>query len=158
MKRFHFTLEALHILRKRQEQVALEIYGQAVTARQRTIDHLRDAWRRCEEAWALSRERTATGAPAAHLAQLRDYCQAMDELKKRCESALEQAQRVVDTRWKELMVARQAREAVEKFLQRQRDRHNRAALREEQKALDDMAGRRLPLATPKTLNLETEWS
>lgn len=139
MKKFRFSLQAVLTVRQRQEQTALESFSRAVAARQQAVERLNESQRACREAWELSRVRTAAGAPAIHLAQLHDYCQNMEEFQKECVRAVAAAQVVVDQKWEKLVAARQAREAVDKFLERQRERYDRELQREEQKMFDDVS-------------------
>lgn len=158
MKRFRFTLQALLTVRQRQEQTALESYAAALADRQRALDRLRDAQRQCEEAWGLSRQRITAGAPAAHLAQLEEFCEAVEDLRRFCLAAVEETQRVVDARLQKLLAARQAREAVDKFREHQRERYDRELTRAEQKTLDELAQHRAPLAALQLLNSEGRWN
>jgi flagellar export protein FliJ len=139
MRKFRFSLQAVLTVRQRQEQIALEHFSRAIAARQLATDRLNEAKRECQAAWALSRARTAAGAPAMHLAQLHDYCHGMEEFQKDCERAVAASQAVVDQKWEKLVTARQAREAVDKFLERQRERYDRELQREEQKMFDDVS-------------------
>ena len=139
MKKFRFSLQAVLTVRQRQEQTALEHFSKAIATRQLATDRLNEAKRECQGAWALSRARTAAGASAIHLVQLHDYCQNMEELQKECQRAVVAAQAVVDQKWEKLVTARQAREAVDKFLERQRERYDRELQREEQKMFDDVS-------------------
>ena len=61
------------------------------------------------------------------------------DFQKECERAVAAAQAVVDQKWEKLVAARQAREAVDKFLERQRERYDRELQREEQKMFDDVS-------------------
>jgi len=142
MKRFQFSLQALLTVRRRQEQIALEQFAQAAAARQEAADRLNAVKQECETAWALGRERLGAGAPASQLAQLQDYCRVLEQLRKTCERAVKDAQRAVDLKWEKLLAARQAREAVDKFLERQRQRYDRELQQEEQKMLDDIVNQR----------------
>ena len=45
-----------------------------------------------------------------------------------------------------MLLARQQREAVEKFLLRQRERYDRQIRDEERKLIDDLVNRRLPIS------------
>jgi len=139
MKKFRFSLQAVLTLRQRQEQMALECFARAVAVRQHAMERLNEAQRACREAWELSRVRSAAGAPAVHLAQLHDYCQNMEEFQKECEHVVAVAQAEVDRKWEKLVTAQQAREAVDKFLERQRERYDRELQREEQKMFDDIS-------------------
>lgn len=144
MKRFRFTLEALQRLRQRQESHALQQYGQAVAAQQEAVRRLEEVQSDCESSWAVCREHLANNAPPAYIAQLESYCRWIEQCKRICEQAIEQADRVCKQRWLRLQLARQAREAVDKFLLRQRRRYDRELMGEERKLLDDMANRRMP--------------
>jgi flagellar export protein FliJ len=141
MNRFRFSLEAVRTLRLRNEQEALQHYASALRGRQSALAALNDAQRDCEAAWELRRERTREGAPAAHLAQVQDYCVAMEAYKKQCEDALAAAMRVVEQKLEKLHKDRQAREVVDKLCERQRERHEREMQRENQKRMDDLAQR-----------------
>jgi flagellar FliJ protein len=154
VKTFHFNLQALQTLRQRQEQKALEQYGQAVSARQSAFEKFEAVRKHCEASWALCREQITHGATAAQLAQAEAYCFSVEEQKKQCEAAVNQAQTVVDERWQTLLAARQQREAVDKYREHQFERYERELLREEQKLLDDVASRRAPVATWRFNSLE----
>ncbi len=145
MKGYRFTLQALLTLRARQEQAAQEIYAQALAVRHQAVIRLQEAQHECQAAQLLSRERTATGAPAAQLAQIGEYCRAMDERRERCTETLDQAQLVATQRLEKLIAARRAREVVDKFQKRQREKYDRELTREEQKLLDELATQRAPL-------------
>ena len=151
MKRFRFSLHALHTLRQRQEQHALRQFGLALTARALAAHDLEEARHRCEAGWQASRQCMKAGLTASQLARLGAYCQVMEELRRQSESTLHRAQRTVDEKWEKLVTVRQQREAVDKYYQRQRSAYERQLSREEQKALDDMAHQRwVPTATWKT--------
>ena len=139
MKKFRFSLQAVLTLRQRQEQMALECFARAAAARQQAMERLNEAQRACREAWELSRLRGASGVSVVHLAQLHDYCLNMEEFQKECECAVAAAQVEVDRKWEKLVTAQQAREAVDKFLERQRERYDRELQREEQKMFDDVS-------------------
>lgn len=142
MKKFHFTLQALQTLRERQEKSALELYAQAVTARQLALENLESVMRHCEESWSFCRAEMARGAEAAQIARMEAYCRTVEEQRARCAAEAQAAQRVMDQRWQKLVLARRDREAVERYRDHQHARYERELQRDEQKALDDLAGRR----------------
>jgi len=139
VKRFRFTLQALLIVLEQKEQAALVAYAKTLADQRKALDQLHDAQQLCEEAFRLGRERAASGAPAAHLAQVREYVRAMKEFEQRRLEEFERTERAVDSALAKLLRARQSREAVQKLQQSQRERHNYASRREEQKTLDDLA-------------------
>lgn len=145
MKPFKFTLEAVRTLRTRQEKNALEQYGRAVQTREQAMSFL---WKAREELEKIFRERRqAEGAAAASLAQLEKWSAEMAAREKECLQNVQLASLRVETTWQALIAARQEREIVEKYLDRQRERYDRALDREEQKILDELAGRQSALNT-----------
>jgi len=142
MKPFRFTLEALHTLRQRQEQLALESYGKALEVRRAASARLQTVQAQLTGEWRWWQERFTQGVTAVEIAQGRDYCNLLEQRRRECKAEVDAAQQQVDRTWEALVVARQQREAVEKYHQRQRQRYDRELHREEQKILDEMAGRR----------------
>lgn len=149
MKPFKFTLEAVRTLRSRQEKNALEQYGKAVQAREQTLAFL---WKTRAEMEKIFQERLdlSDGAPASTLAHIEKWTGEVAAREKECLQNVQLASLRVETTWQNLMIARQEREIVEKYLDRQRERYDRALDREEQKTLDELASRQgaLPALTP----------
>ena len=139
MKRFRFTLQALMTVLEQREQTALMAYARALADRRKAFDRWLDAQRLCEEGFRLGRERAVAGAPAAHLAQLQEYCRSVKEYEGLRLEEVRRADRAVDTALARFLGARQSREAVQRVQQAQRERYDRALRREEQKVLDDLA-------------------
>lgn len=146
MKAFKFTLEAVRTLRTRQEKNALEQYGKAVQAREQATDLL---WKVRGELEQIFVERRAQmdGTVAANLAKLEQWSGEVASREKACLQTVQLAAQRVETTWQVLLVARQEREIVEKYLGQQRDRYDRALDREEQKSLDELANRPSAFAT-----------
>ncbi len=140
MKPFQFTLEAVRTLRIRQEKNALERYGQIVQAREQAVAFL---WKTRAELETIfhGRLRLAEGAPASDLAQLERWTGEVAARERECLQNIQLIALRVEDAWQDLLKARQEREIVEKFLDRQRERYDRTLDREEQKALDELAGR-----------------
>ena len=152
MKRFRFSLQSVLTLRQRREQTALEDYGRAISARQQAVEALRVARVEWETVCRVRTTLLASNAVAGDLAQAQAYCRAMEETVARCELEVLRAQREVEQCWQKLLEARRAREVVDKYGQRQRESYDRALQREEQKALDEMAQRRLGNGAAGLLN------
>ena len=151
MKRFRFSLHAARTLRQLKEQRALKQFGLAIAARAHAARNLEEVRSHCNAGWQASRQSMKAGVTAAQLADLGAYCRTMEELQRLAENAWRRTQRTVDERWEKLLTARQQREAVDKYYQRQRGAYERHLTREEQKALDDMANQRsAPTAAWKT--------
>jgi flagellar export protein FliJ len=153
MKPFRFSLEAVRIVRQRLEQTTLEQYAQALQSQQRARTQLQMAEQELEAGWSQSRNQLEAGAPAAQLAQTQAYCRFLELRVRECQKVLETAQNSVHLHWQKLIVARQQREVVDRYYQKQRLRYQREFQRQEQKVLDDMANRCGNSATVGKLDL-----
>ena len=145
MKPFRFTLEAVAIVRTRNENEALAAYARALLCRQRALDQVDAIRRELEAAWARARRDLAAGCPAAKMAQGCRHTQALEDEQVRLTDALQQAERAVNQMLQRMLAARQQREVVDKLRGHQRARHERDVARETQKILDELA---LRAATP----------
>ena len=154
MKAFKFTLEAVRTLRTRQEKNALEQYGKAVKTREQAVALL---WKAREELGKIFQERMnlSEGAAASDLAQLERWTGEVATRERECLQNVQLASMRVEDAWQDLLKARQEREIVEKFLDRQRERYDRALDREEQKSLDELASRQ---AVPAALAPAVVWN
>lgn len=158
MKPFRFTLEVLRTLRRRQEQLALEAYAQSVRLRQQASQRLEHARELCEAAWRESQAQLAQGVTAAELTQAQEHAQ---QLERRCREAAQgllQAEQKTQHCWEGLVAARRQVEIVEACFEKQRLRYQQACQREEQKFLDELAGRRQSRPHQANAPLEPAWN
>ena len=139
MKRFRFTLAALRTWRERLEQVALDHYGQALQREAQAQERLRSLDRERELVWAQRRNQIVAGAPVDQILRLHSYSQALETQRQDAALAATNASRHTQQQLQEFLAARKQREVVDRFQDRQLTRHQRAADREEQKALDELA-------------------
>jgi flagellar FliJ protein len=142
MKRFEFKLQAVLTLRQRAEQIALEVYSRALQHRQAMAAQLTDAEMELSEARRLWLNELADGCPAVRAAQLLAFCRQLEERKRQCEQTLHLADVELHQASQRMLLARQEREAVEKLMTRQRERHDREASEAERRSIDDLAGHR----------------
>lgn len=142
MKAFHFTLEAVRTLRQRHEQKALEVYAQTLLARQRAMEKLDIVQRELDKNTAAMTASLKAGCPAVEISQINDYQRALTQTRDHCAKLLGEAERQVNTAHQAMIAARQQREIVDKFFDKQKARHQRDVAHAEQKVLDDLAGRR----------------
>ena len=150
MKPFSFSLQAVRILRHRQEQEALERYAKAVRARQEMIQQLNRIQEKLEAGWAEWKERFSKALSALQLKQLQAYSGLNAKRKEDCAEQLRAAQRGVKLAWQQLLSARQALEAVDHHYENEHRRYEQELYREEQKLLDEMAPRRAWAALSET--------
>jgi flagellar protein FliJ len=143
MKSFRFTLEAVRILRQRQEQEAMENCARALVARQQAADLLEAIDQRIGREDEQTRRLLARGCPAAEAAQAQDHHAWLAKKRRESVAALEQAERRLQAASQAMLVARQQREMVDVFREKQQAVHQRLEWREEQKILDEFAMRRV---------------
>src|SRR5579871_163229 len=120
----------------------MEQYAQALAFRQQAVDRLEAAQRELNAGWNDLRDRLARGCTAMEAAQANDYHRSVVKRRDECTLALGNAERRVNSALQAMLAARQQRELVDKFFAKQKERHNRELTRQEQKMLDDLAGRR----------------
>jgi flagellar export protein FliJ len=143
MKAFRFTLEAVRTLRQRQEQEALETYARALLARQQVLDLLADMDQHIVRDFVQMRQLLAGRCTAARAAQAQNFHASLEKKRDDCVAALGQAERRVNAASQAMLAARQQREMVDVYREKQHAVHQRLGLREEQKILDEFAIRRV---------------
>ncbi|MGH9592816.1 MAG: flagellar export protein FliJ [Bryobacteraceae bacterium] len=142
MKAFRFTLEAVQTLRKRQEHQATELYVRSMLARQQAADLVESVR---EQILINQREMNrllSAGCTASAAFQASTYQCALEKRLDERILALSQAERRVNAAFQAMLSARRQTKIVEKYRQKQLAHHQRNALREDQKLLDDLASRR----------------
>ena len=141
MKRFRFSLQAVRVLREREERSAREYFAHAVRARQNastaleTCESELDAGRR--ELLALQ----TNGASIAAIRQALAHCGEREQQVAQRRKTLGLAEKQATEAWNKLLEARQQLDVVDKFHARRREDYDRELRREEQKQLDEMSGR-----------------
>jgi flagellar export protein FliJ len=143
MKTFRFTLEAVRTVRQRRENEALEIYARALLARQQVLDMLEAITQRIGEDFAQMRRLLTGGCTAEQAAQAQKYHASLEKMRDDCVATLGQAELRVNASSQAMLTARQQREIVDVYREKQQAVHQRAASREEQKTLDEFATRRV---------------
>lgn len=142
MKTFRFTLEAVRTVRQRQENAALEQYARALVARQQAFDALDTIEEQITRDNTQWQELLAAGCNAAQAAQAQQYHRSLEKRLEESILALNAAERRVNAASNTMLAARQQREIVDVYREKQLARHQRLTMREEQKNLDEFAGRR----------------
>lgn len=148
MKAFHFSLEAVRTLRQRQENDALEQYARALMVRQQALTALEAIRERIQANWVEIRRLLAGPWIGSQASQLQDYHCALDRRQQECVAALRVAERGVQAASHAMLQARQQREIVDTYRDKQLASHQRLAVREEQKMIDEFSGRRNPVLQP----------
>jgi flagellar export protein FliJ len=142
MKAFRFTLEAVQVLRHRQEQQTMENYVRALLSRQQVLDRLETARERIRLNQQEINRLLAAACAAAQLAQASHYARVLERQQADQVTALALAERRVQAAFQSMLSARQRRKMVENLHAKQLASHQRAEWREEQKLTDDLASRR----------------
>ena len=128
-------------MRQRKENEALEEYARALAARQQIVSLLEIMDARIHADWAHIRGLLADGCNAAHATQAHSFHRSLEAKRDDCVAALGQAERRVQLASQAMLAAHQQREIVDIFREKQYACHQRLEAREEQKVLDEFAGR-----------------
>ena len=158
MKRFEFRLQAVLTLRQRVEQKALERYARAIECRQAAAERFAQAERELSEARRQWLNAMADGCPAAHAAQTLGFCHSIEKRCEHCAQSLHLADIELNQASQQMLLARQQREVVERFLGRQRGEYDRLLRAEERKLIDDLVGRRPPMSLSGRSSIESSWN
>lgn len=142
MKRFRFTLQALLVVRQREENAALERYAATLAAQRRAAEALESAEGTLATAAAHLRARLGGGLVAAELAQQQNHLRTLEWLRSRADTAHVAAGQAVEPALRDMLQARRQREVVDEFRRRQEQRHQREVFREENRFQDEVALRR----------------
>jgi flagellar export protein FliJ len=143
MKAFRFTLEAVRTLRQRQEHEALEQYVGALLERQRALNSLEAIEERISQDFARMRQLLGGRCGAGQAAQAHSYHRTLEKQRDDALAGLGLAERRVQAASRAMLAARQRREMVEVYRDKQRAAHQRLEWREEQKIQDEFAIRRV---------------
>ena|SRR5438105_1642259 len=152
MKKFRFSLQALHTLRERQERHALQDYSRALGILEQARHQVTVTQEELERIWGQMRESTLQNFAALGLDQLHAYSQKVQQRTRDCENAATVARTKTSQAYAKFLAARHACAVVDKFFQSQKRRHDRERRRYEQRALDEMANHQNALSalvTPK---------
>jgi flagellar export protein FliJ len=154
MKPFKFTLQAVRILREREEQAALEEYANAVRARQLAFQQVENARFELQEKWTELNLKLQNGVTAGELSQLHIFCKALQNKLADAEECLRKAKAHAHLCWKKLMTARQKRETVDKYFKKQLLKYQKECFRDEQKLIDELSIRRSPIKDNSLLKFD----
>lgn len=142
MKIFRFTLQALLTLRLREERFATEQYAAAQLQRRQAADRVIARESELASAQKQVQQQLNSGLPAAQAVQGRAYCQSLEQRRDEAVAGLNQAERAVQACLQSMIEARRRREGVENCRDKQFKRHLRQCQQEEDRLLDELAGRR----------------
>jgi len=154
MKKFRFSLEAILLLREREEQRAVEKFMRASAAHRERLERLEDAERDFAKAAAELREKSARGIPGMELRQMQGHLGALEDLRKERARAAAESQAALGQARDELAAARRRKEVIDRFREKQRRKHAEAARLEELKFLDELAAGRAAMGATLQLKLE----
>jgi len=139
MKPFHFSLESLRVLRQQKERAAQKRYATALTACEGFEVQLRQATAELTVGWNLLSNELGNGIAANRLASLRAWCKVLEIRWNERQAAVNEARLAAQQAFQEMAAAVRDREALDRFHDKSRHAHDRAAQREEQKMLDELA-------------------
>jgi len=146
MKAFRFSLQAILTLREEREQEAQRHYARQLRAVEAVLAQLATLSRQLLALGAERQTRLQSALPADELARFDHYRARLEERRVRLVQDLALAQRAADQAQAAVLKATQDRQALEKHRQKLHRAYDYALARDEQKLLDDLAGRTSTLA------------
>ncbi len=145
MKRFQSKVSVLHDLRKSREEQALRSYAEVVLIRQRSVINLETVTAARSSLYTEIQRAISVGCSATLLSQFLSYRDGLETEWTTASEVLRRASEVVETSLVKVMDARRERELIEKFKSMVRFIYDMEAFLDEQKRLDELALRRMPL-------------
>jgi len=139
MKPFRFSLEPIRALKQQAEQSARERYAATLRACEEAAAAVQKASVELTEGWTGLCQRLAAGVSGVDLLRARAWCNVLELRVKERAAVLEKARFAVDAMWKELMIATNEREGMDRLYKRRRAFYQREVQVAEQKALDELA-------------------
>jgi flagellar export protein FliJ len=158
MKTFRFSLQALRILRERQEQLVLQDYGKALQLWEQARDRVDAIQQQFQIACLEAQQKLIDGCSGSELMQLQSYCQALELRRREREYLARIARNKASLAFSRLIAARQARAVVDKCFDKQKRRHDTERQKHEQGILDDMMNHREALAQIFQAGPEARWN
>ena len=125
----------------------MQEYAEALLQRKLAMEKLAAIVREIAAAWTELRAEMAEGCAAARILRMQAYCTSLEVRRSDANVVLQAAERAVNQAMQRMLAARQQREVVDKFHAGERTRHEREVQRMEQKELDELALRCLPMAS-----------
>lgn len=139
MKQFIFPLESLRTLRKQREHAAQQRYAKALVACDQAAAQLQEMVKELAGAWDVVVSELARGVAAQKLVSLRTWCTVLEIRRHERKAALDEARRLADAAFREMVSAARERESLDRFYEKSRTAHERALQQEEQRNFDEMA-------------------
>jgi len=141
MKPFRFPLQVLRTLREQKEQAAQQHFAKALAASEAAAKRMHDNVRELEACWDLIKSSIQSAASGAEIARLRDFEGLLEQRHVELEGEWRVAATATEQAAAEMRAAMRDRKALEQLYERRRRAHELGVAREEQKALDELAGR-----------------
>lgn len=139
MKKFIFPLESLRTLRKQREHAAQQRYAKALAACDQAAKQLDDMVKELTGAWDTLVGELAQGVTAQRVMSLRTWCTVLEIRRNERRAALEEARRLADAAFREMVSAARERESLDRFFDKSRTAHEHSVQQEEQKNFDELA-------------------
>ena len=139
MKRFEFSLQSVRDLRDNEESQARAEYAQAMRLMEALNLRRREIEQAIEKNLMESRQECGRPTRSDVLTNLRDMLLALKDRVKALEPEEAELKKLVADKWRNLVAARQKREALDKLRDKQKQAHDHQVGRHEQTDIDEMA-------------------
>ncbi len=142
MKRFRFALQPIRVLREQKERTSQQRFAETMRLCEEAAFRLQEASDALAAGWDALCQELSAGVAATKLMRSRAWCSVLEHRHKERNEALNSARRVMDTAWREMMLATRDREALDRYHDKSRRAYEREAQRDEQKTLDELGVQR----------------
>lgn len=142
MKPFRFPLEVLRTIREQQEQAAQQRFAAALAASETAARRVRENLRELEACWRAVKHTVKADALMSEVIRLRDFADLIEQRQAELERELTAARTAAEKAAAAMRLAMRDREIIEQLHHRRFGAHRLEVAREEQKALDELAGRK----------------
>jgi len=141
MKAFRFSLQTILILREEAEHEAQRHYCRMLGEVEAVKTGLAGVKRQMAALAAAQQAKLAVALPACELQQLGNFRVVLEERRNQLQQNLVRAQSAAELARGKHLKSRQDRQAIENYRQKLRRAYDQKAARDEQKVVDDLAGR-----------------
>lgn len=140
MQTFHFRLEAVLEVRRRQEDMQKQVLSQRLNQLELSQSRLQELFRQQQQHFSRIRELQHGQLQLRELEASGDYALVLKEEIANQQMKVEMCKEQVEQARAELLEIVKARKILEKLKEKHFEQYNLEALREDQKLIDEMAG------------------
>lgn len=138
MAKFQFKLEAVEMLKKQNEQKALEELGQYQRNFQEKIDAKRMLQEKKQKAFVSKNELLSRDAGVVEIRGIEDYISGLNQQLQRADQAIVRARRFLEQAMRQYIQARKEKKMIDRLHEKELEAFRLEQAKLEQKKIDDL--------------------